>query len=41
MLRRRAGANHPLTRAYEKEFNKRQAEWLQKEVLNHEKRHGK
>ncbi len=41
MLRERAGANHPLTIAYEKEFNKRQAEWLQKEIDNHEKRHGK
>ncbi len=41
MLRSRAGANHPLTIAYEKEFNKRQSEWLQKEVDNHEKRQGK
>lgn len=41
MLRERAGANHPLTIAYEKEFNKRQREWVQKEAENHEKRHGK
>ena len=37
MLRRRAGANHPLTIAYEKEFKKRQATWVQKEVDRMEK----
>ena len=41
MLRSRAGANHPLTIAYEKEFNKRQTEWVQKEIDNHERRQGK
>ena len=41
MLRTRAGANHPLTIAYEKEFNRRQAMWVQTEVERMEGKHTK
>ncbi len=41
MLRTKAGANHPLTIAYEREFQRRQAIWVQKEVDKMEEKTGR